>query len=208
MRLVVRPIDEWPGALTPASRRTSSPFTASWDDTVALLEREVTHLAGSAATVVLQAAVTERDCRLDGWIRADAKPTHPGVIVAFDSKHGPLRYSTDLHGDGWMPERYLTGWRANVRAIALGLEALRKVDRYGISKGGEQYRGWKALPSGESSAVEAKRLLFAVAQEPSPSHLDVSSIYKRALIRAHPDHGGTAEELRRVMEAGRLLGVA
>jgi hypothetical protein len=39
-------------------------------------------------------------------------------------------------------------WQHNVRAIALGLEALRKVDRYGITRRGEQYAGWKALPAG------------------------------------------------------------
>jgi hypothetical protein len=36
--------------------------------------------------------------------------------------------------------------RMNARAIALGLEALRKVDRYRITKRGEQYTGWSALP--------------------------------------------------------------
>ncbi len=39
-------------------------------------------------------------------------------------------------------------WRINVRAIALGLEALRKVDRSGIARGNEQYTGFRALGSG------------------------------------------------------------
>lgn len=209
MRLVARPIDEWPGALTPESRRTDSPFTASWTDTVNLLEREVEKLAGPTATVVVQLAVTERDCRLDGWVRADAKPTHPGVIVSFDSKHGPLRYSTDIHRSAtWSRGRYLPGWQANVRAIALGLEALRKVDRYGIARGGEQYRGWKAIPSSTTSRADSKRLLFEVANEPSPSALDERAIYRKALIRAHPDHGGSRELLEAVQDAGRKLGVA
>lgn len=206
MRLVVRPIDEWPGPMTPDYQRTDSPFRASWADTVTLLEKEVGMLAGPNATVIVQAAITEADCRLDGWIKANARPSHPGVIVAFDSKHGPLRYSTDKHrsSSSWL----LPGWQANVRAVALGLEALRKVDRYGIARGGEQYRGWKALPSGESSAAKAKALLFDVSGVESPTGTDVGSIYKRALIRSHPDHGGDAETLRQVMEAGRLLGVA
>lgn len=205
MRLVARPIDEWPGALTPDDKRTFSPFTASWTDTVALLEKEVGMLAGHDATVVVQLAIAERDCRLDGWIRADARPAHPGVIVAFDSKHGPLRYSTDVHRGGGQWGK-LPGWQANVRAVALGLEALRKVDRYGISRGGEQYRGWKAIPSttGSSGLV----LLFRTVGETPAPDVDVRSLYKRALIKAHPDHGGTSALLAEVMDAGRKLGVA
>lgn len=42
-------------------------------------------------------------------------------------------------------------WQHNVRSIALGLEALRAVDRYGISRRGEQYAGFRgALPAGAS----------------------------------------------------------
>lgn len=208
MRLVARPIEEWPGSLTPVGQRTDSPFTASWTDTVALLEKEVGMLAGREAEVVLQLAVSERDCRLDGWIRADAKPSHPGVILAFESKHGPLRYSTDLHrSSSWGLKKYLPGWQANVRAIALGLEALRKVDRYGIARGGEQYRGWKAIP--QTTSTEApKELLFRVTGEPSPSDRDTRSLYRWALRVAHPDQGGSRELLEQVMDAGRKLGVA
>ena len=70
--------------------------------------------------------------------RANASPKSPAVVIAFESKHGPLQYATDA----------FTHWQANVRAVALGLEALRRVERYGITKHGEQYTGWKQLGSG------------------------------------------------------------
>lgn len=207
MRLVARPIDTWPGRLTPDDLRSYSQFTASWKATVDLLGREVAHLASEDATVVLQLAVTERDCRLDGWIRADAKPSHPGAIVTFESRHGPLRYATDLHkGFGYAGK--LPGWQANVRAIALGLEALRKVDRYGIARAGEQYSGWRAIPQTTSNRADSKAFLFSVAGETSPSALDEKTIYRKALFAAHPDHGGNRELLEQVQEAGRKLGVA
>lgn len=207
MRLVARPIDQWPGALTPEYRRTYSQFTASWSDTVLLLEREVRHLAGDDVTVVLQMAVTERDCRLDGWIKANAHPAHPGVVLAFDSKHGPLRYSTDLHkGQGYGGK--LPGWQANVRAIALGLEALRKVDRYGIARGGEQYRGWKAIPQTTSGGTMYLATLAGVAGYESMPDLPPATIYRQALKKAHPDHGGSRELLEQIQDAGRKLGVA
>lgn len=206
MRLVVRPIDEWPGPMTPDGRRTDSPFRASWSDTVALLEKEVGMLAGPNATVVVQAAITESDCRLDGWIKANARPSHPGVIVAFDSKHGPLRYSTDKHrsSSSWL----LPGWQANVRAVALGLEALRKVDRYGIARGGEQYRGWKAIPASTGGDMPVNFLSRVAGIELAMDTSEPRTLYRLALKKAHPDHGGNRELLEQVQEAGRRLGVA
>lgn len=39
-------------------------------------------------------------------------------------------------------------WQENVRAIALGMEALRKVERYAITEADQQYAGFMALPRG------------------------------------------------------------
>jgi hypothetical protein len=50
-----------------------------------------------------------------------------------------------LHGPPGVGKTMLAE-RMNARAIALGLEALRKVDRYRITKRGERYTGWSALP--------------------------------------------------------------
>ena len=206
MRLIARPIDTWPDTLLDDAQRSWSRFDSAWSDTVQLLEREVEMLGGNE--VVLQLAITERDCRLDGWIRADAKPTHPGVIVSFDSKHGPLRYSTDRFKD--FAGR---GWQANVRAIALGLEALRKVDRYGIARSGEQYRGWNALPAATAMpgplTVESA---IAFLHEHAPGVEwdydqpdQVQRAYRAAAARLHPDRGGDPADFRRLTEARDLL---
>jgi hypothetical protein len=78
---------------------------------------------------VLQVDLAERDIRVDGLPRSNARyGSHPGAIVSFDSRRGPLRYATDE----------FTEWKANLRAVALSLKALRDVDRYGVSKRGEQ----------------------------------------------------------------------
>lgn len=130
--ITFRPIDEWPGEMTRNRRR--APFRTTWGTTIELLERELSIL--DARLVVFQIAVDERDLRIDGKPRAQARATHPGVILAFESKWGPLKYAVDA----------FDRWEDNVRAIALAMEALRKVDRYGVTKRGEQYTGWKALP--------------------------------------------------------------
>ena len=82
-------------------------------------------------------------------------PKGPAVIIAFESKHGPLKYATDVFDH----------WHANLRAIALGLEALRKVERYGITQRGEQYTGFRTwnsgieMPAAQMTELEALEFL-------------------------------------------------
>ena len=138
-----RPFDRPP----PPLGDTPPPFYSSWPDTVSLLARELRHL--EAKRVVVELAVTEQDLRLDGMPRANARLYNDAVRISFDSKWGPLRYETGEFATGaYWQNGGRPGWQSNVRAIALSMEALRKVDRYGVSKRGEQYRGWRALPTG------------------------------------------------------------
>lgn len=134
MQLTFRPIDRWDRPET--NPRRGSPFKSTHSSTLELLDRELRML--HAEQVVLMVDGTERDCRLDGQLRADARLSSPRVILAFDSEHGPLKYACDAFDH----------WQENLRAIALGLEALRRVERYGIATRGEQYTGWKAIGSG------------------------------------------------------------
>jgi hypothetical protein len=198
---VVRPSGLWLEPETPAGKRRSKwTFKASWSDTVDLLERELRHLR--AKDVVLQLDVQEKDIRVDGMLRANAAPSHPAVRISFESVHGPLTYATDS----------CEHWQHNVRSIALGLEALRAVDRYGVTKRGEQYAGWKALPAGagESSSHmtkdEAGSLLYRVSgvgifQPPEEA-------FRKARARAHPDRNGGDRTLwDQVEQAAKVLGV-
>jgi len=133
--------------------------------------------------------------------RSDARPRTPRVIVSLDSMHGPLRYPCDNFHN----------WHDNVRAIALALEALRKVDRYGVTKRGEQYKGWKALPapSGEPTTPElAARVIGRT--DPDPARILTDSTYAKRIVRAalkkhHPDQGGDAAQFHRVQQARRIL---
>lgn len=217
-----RPIDSWPGKLLRDDERTPTPFDAAWRDTMKVLDREVRQLG--AFEVVLQLAVPESAIRMDGGLRADRRPPeHPGVIVSVDSPtHGPLRYSCDE----FVARTYSStrdSWRHNVRAVALGLEALRRVDRYGIAKGGEQYAGWKQLgagtPLGPPAAMtvdEAARILLVGADVGvTPSMVAdlvagtdppfAATLYRLAARRHHPDAGGSPDTFRKITEARDLL---
>lgn len=219
MRLVYRPILAWPGTLT--ARRQRSPFTATFAETLNVLDRELTFLGADEA--VVQLAVAESAIRLDGTLRGDRRPPeHPGVVLAFTTrKYGPLQYATDVFDSGWGKSAD-TAWRQNLRAIALGLEALRKVDRYGISRRGEQYAGWKQLGSGAPVAMgaaamtveEAARLLIAWGEwGDTPAKVDdligdamVTGLYYRsAAKKLHPDAGGSTADFQRLQEAKAVL---
>lgn len=177
----------------------SSKWGVDWPATTRLLGRELKHL--KATRIRLQMWVQDRDIRVDGWIRGDARPWKPGVILSFESKYGPLSYPCDAFSD----------WRANIRGIALALEALRKVDRYGVTKRGEQYTGWKqiAAAAGEGRADPYEVIGAACGLTAEVVRANPRRARRRALASVHPDvAGGSAKAFGRVVDALEEIGAA
>lgn len=203
MRYEIRPLVAWTDPETPV-RRSTSRFRASWQDTLEFLSAEIGKIGGQEP-VVIQLDVQEGDIRLDGMLRANARVGHPGVVVSFGSDFGPLRYATDAYERDWA--HGMPSWQGNLRAIALTLEALRAIDRWGVSKRGEQYTGWKALPatSGTTfpSADEALRWMREQAGD-TASLRSARIVYRDLAKRLHPDAGGNADEWEK-LSAARLL---
>jgi hypothetical protein len=201
-RFEIRPMAAWTGPATPAwRRRPASTFRAGWDDTVELLKKEVEHLGGKVIAVQVDASADE--VRRDGMLRARARVGSPAVKISFDSKHGPLTYATDVYDH----------WQANVRAITLALQALRAVDRYGVSTSGEQYRGWAQLDTAPADVAMTPDAAAALLAEESglPAgriRLDPevrARAYKRAAAKLHPDVGGDAALFDLITRARDLL---
>lgn len=209
MRATFRPLRKelWDGEFTdPAHRRSRWTFKASWSDTLGLLHRELSNLG--AKDFVIEADFSESDIRLDGMPRASARlPQFPGVRVAFDSKHGPLVYQTDT----------CHFWQHNIRSIALGLEALRAVDRYGITHRAEQYTGFKALPPGAASMPAATPAFTTVREAMDWLHderqtgirgangASLKSVLRMVARRVHPDYGGSREDWDKFQAAEAFL---
>jgi hypothetical protein len=166
MEVTFRPLPVWPHK---ASQRRSSQFATPYPRTLTQLEREISYLGGRDVTIGI--GLEEYDIRQDGMPRANARPVgHPGVEVSFDTKaHGRLTYATDQFYD----------WRDNVRAVVLSLEALRAVERYGVSKG-RQYAGFSLLTAGPSQEQLGRELV--------ERHGGVTE----ALRATHPDTGGAS----------------
>lgn len=216
MILTFRPIKVHPPDWKPArARRPTAPFGAGYQRTLTDLEREIRHLGGSDP--FLQADVDDDDLRLDGQLRANAQVRHPGVLLTFDSKdHGTLVYSTDAYHH----------WHDNLRAIALGLDCLRRVERYGIGSRGQQYAGYRELGAavpgiavGAAMTIDQAAAFIAdnsiespISGWPAFTPLQVltdpsarAAAYRIAARRLHPDTGGDAAQFRQLNEARDLL---
>lgn len=219
VQLIWRPIDRWPREQTVS--REDSPFLTKddrgwrtkhvpWSTTEEEMRRELRLLGVREA--VIQLALTDRDIRIDGQVKLNARLLHPGVVLTFTHpRQGPLTFACDK----W------TTWQANARGI---VKALRLLERYGITQSDEQYVGWKELGSGTpmGERAEARKMTLdeaarVVAGWVSGPH-DLERIaalvmedgyrrfaYRRAAAALHPDVGGDADAFLRLQEAKELL---
>lgn len=203
---------KFPRKLTAPADRSDSRFKKSWNQILDDLERETDLLDARDGSVVIRTFHEKFDIRNDGKLAGNARePKYPGVVISFDVP------SSD--GKTWVPMSFecdqFTYWRANIQAIAGALEALRKIERYGVSsrgKTGAHYEGYKALPSAEGSVgtkeaaaaflekhsgISAKEILF------SPTAM--SSAYRKAAAVLHPDKDGATEDFVKLQEAKAVL---
>lgn len=205
--------NKFPRKLTPADERSYSRFKKSWPQILDDLERETYLLEARDGSIVIRTFHESYDIRNDGKLAGNVRePKYPGVVLAFDVP------SADR--ERWVPMAFecdqFTTWRANVQAIAGALEALRKVERYGVSSRGKtnaHYEGYKALPSAEGkvstresaaafmathSGVAMKEILFSDTAR--------ATAFRKAAHKLHPDReGGSTEEFQKLNEANKVL---
>lgn len=195
------PLGQWPGK-EPGEPKWSR-FHANRTDTMDRFERELQCLG--ATRVVIQADIDRSQLRMDGTLRNNATFNSSRVIVSFDSRHGPMCFPCATFSTTW----------CNVRAIALSMEALRKMDRYGVTQTGEQYRGWAALPppgvnGGFRDSNEAAEFLALIVGVSRSNILDADNTLRETFFRmaekkTHPDLGGDPAEFDKVQKARKVL---
>ena len=200
----------WPGGERRREHRRAQ-FKTGWVATLNMLRYELAQLGAEGVELFVDVLPTE--IRRDGWPRANALPHSPAVILR-------VARSDDSDGLQFWTDRF-DHWRDNVRAIALGLEALRKMRRYGLGEGGEQYHGFKELPETASASTDglpvdvhdARSILASFTTFAAIELRDrekAKSAYREAARKTHPDvASGTehAEFWPHVQAAGRILGV-
>lgn len=204
LNAIFRPLKAWPGEMTAGHQRKASPFKATYNSTLDLLEFELEKLG--ARNIVIQCQCDRAQIRNDGWLKSGTSLAGPAIIVSF----------TDAVGDEYAyPCDTFTSFQDNLRAIALALEALRKVDRYGVTRKGEQYQGFKALPPGPQPAQKMlpdEAAVFLASKVPGfdvrvlatdPEIFELA--FKFAQKKVHPDAGGSHDDFVKLQEAGAVL---
>jgi hypothetical protein len=178
------PVEVWPGKKTPPGARAESRFKAPWSRTLDDLDRELFHL--DARDVLIQGYFRQSDIRNDGWPRSGVFPSEPGVILSFKT---PKKDAPNLS----FPCDTYTRYTDNLRAIALSLEALRAVERYGVTRHSEQYKGWAKLPPApdKMSAHDAVVFISLNSGFAGIGAANFKDAYRAAAKRLHPDNSET-----------------
>lgn len=200
----IEAIEVWPGEKTPSYQRKRSPFKTIWTSVLRHLEREIRQLGGS--NVIFRLQVTNWDVNKNGTLRADARIKEPGVIIQFSAQR--LKGTPTLV---YRCDRF-PYWQDNVSAIARGLEALRMVDRYGVTDAGEQYAGFKALPASTAptmSVLDAAKVLGSFSAWSADSILESAAETKEAIRvarnRTHPDKNDGDRSMYDRVEAAKSI---
>lgn len=188
------PMANWPGKRTQTRKR--SPFKGSYQKTLVLLERELNHLRASSIRIHLD--IEPSEIRLDGWPRGSARPGMPGVVLAYKSKGNEFS----------MPCDTFTDWQTNLRAIALTLERLRAIDRYGVTQG-QQYAGFRAIEAPSRWTVEQAAEFVSLHSGLGGLIGNVDSYrkaYRIAAAKLHPDaQTGSAQQFHLLGDAKGIL---
>lgn len=193
-----RPLPRW--ERKPGLRYKTAQFKTPYNKTLDKLEYEIRHLNGR--DIRIEAGYELSQIRNDGFPRGGMRPSHPGVVLYFETKNGSLCFPCGTYGR----------LEDNMHAIALTLECLRAVDRYGVTVGQEQYRGFTALPSPPKSlsVEDAAEFIHQFSGAAAANILLDRDTYRRAYREAamplHPDrYPDKLAAFHRLQEAKSVL---
>lgn len=193
----------WPAfrPRTPHYRRKPGAFKASGkaitlSTAAERLQTEVERLGGK--NLVLS---TNVEPTLSGRPRSgQAKPRDPGVAVYFQLSGESIVLACDTFADV----------AQNIAGLAAHIDAIRKVERYGVQKAAEALRAFQALPPPAASA-RPWREVMEFSEFRNPDAAEIRTRYRILAPTRHPDTGGSAEAMAELNaardQALRELGV-
>lgn len=164
------------------TRKRKAPLTAA--DAAVRLEQELDRLGAEDAKLS-----TSQKLRLDGTPRSDlSEPTDVGAAVYF-TLHGKPRC---LACDKWIRVA------DNIAAIAQHIDALRRIERYGIGTLDQAFTGYTALPpvGGTQGGDWRAEMGFQPGETPTLDTLEAR--YRQLLKLRHPDRGGSHDAVVRL----------
>ena len=215
LNIKIKPISKWIGTETKSPAR--SQFRQTYSSTKKILEFELEKLGALESSLQIEMFIRAEDLRRDGELRANAKPDKPGVVLSFSKVKSR---AFDEQSKTWKNELQTLSypcdsfddWQDNLRAVALSLEALRKVARYGVFKY-EDMVSRLALPSadGKISDIDSALHFISIHSGRTIEQLRdkpfLKAGYLEAAMKLHPDKGGDVLLFQKLQEAKRILGL-
>lgn len=213
MEIIIKPISHWVGKETKMPRR--SQFKATYQQTKKLLESELEKLR-VVANVSLEMFIRQEDLRADGFLRANVKPSKQGVVLVATRIKNTIYHRETGRSENVLqtltyPCDAFDDWQDNLRGVALSLQALRAVERYGVFRY-EDIVQRLALPSaqGKISSVETAAEFVAehsglARDEVLRSGAAFLQAYRRAATKLHPDAGGNSDDFLKLQEAKKII---
>lgn len=182
---------QWPSGWkrTNTLRRRSGQFRehGAWigiPAAVARLQRELERLGAEDLTLS-----TNLKPRLDGGVVANqGEPGDPGVAIYFRFKGRATVFACDGY------------YRVadNIAAIAAHIDALRRIERYGVGTIEQAIAGYRALPADTAADW---RSVFGFAPDEHVTAERLQDRYRERAQTAHPDKGGTDDSMMHINRA-------
>lgn len=183
---------QWPDGWqrTPAAERRTSQFKATTDKARTQLLNEVARMGGTLPIISSNVPL-----RADGQMRADREPVDPGVAIYFQRAGKSLVFACDT----------FDMVRENLRALALTINALRGIERWGASQMMERaFSGFKQL-----EAENAGPSWWSVLQiDAHATASQVEEAYRRLARIAHPDSATGSHDAMAALNFARDQGLA
>ena len=167
---------------TPSHNITYSRFDVTPSQAQREMIEEINRLGGRQIVIS-----TDQRVKRDGTLYArdlNRTPDDPGVAVYFERKGERVCFCCD---------RYMRIWE-NMRAIGKTIEAMRGIERWGSTEMLDRaFTGFAALPAPSSENHPHWSDVLGVSM--TADAVTVEQAYRKKAKTAHPDHGGSAEEM-------------
>jgi hypothetical protein len=178
---------QWPVSVprTKAADRQRSRFAQKpWNNSLRGLRNELRSLGATNEVIS-----TNQPIRRDGEPFAqERRIDDPGVAVYFQLDGNQVCFPCD---------RWLT-ITENFRAITLHIETMRAQQRYGVGTARQAFAGYKALTA-VAGEGEAWWLVLDVPR--TATEEQILAAHRALAKRAHPDAGGSADQMARINTA-------
>ena len=190
----------WPSQFErtpPVERSRTSKFSVTFHDALEDIGQELDRVGADDWRV--STAAPHR--KSDGLPYADANPDDPAVVIRWSKDGQQYAVACDYYDD----------WRDNCRAIGLYIREKRKMVDRPVTTGQSEFATAR-LPSGNEDAMVAAgsgeddlepHEVLEVSPDAEPAVVKAAARQKKKT--AHPDQGGSREELQRVMQAQEAM---